>query len=64
MEYNAKFGPSAQTPDQRRFVLLRLLDAIPSLRTRATPYARQLYNRYVEGEMSWHEVRQALNMQS
>lgn len=64
MEHNPKFGPGAQTPDQRQTVLLRLLDAVPSLRKKATPYARRLYNRYVAGELSWHEVRQALNAQA
>ena len=63
MEYNPKFGPGAQTPSQRRTVLMRLQDAIPSLRTKATPYAKQLYGRYVAGELSWPEVRQALNVQ-
>ncbi len=61
MEYNSKYGPGAQTPAQRYYVLLRLQDAIPSLRTKATPYALQLYASYVAGELSWSEVRQALN---
>ncbi|SEU07486.1 hypothetical protein [Hymenobacter actinosclerus] len=63
MEYNPKFGPVAQTPSQRRLVLRRLQDAIPGLRTKATLYARRLYVRYVAGELSWTEVRQALDAQ-
>ena len=64
MEYDPKFGPGAQTPDQRRLVLERLQDAIPSLRTKASHYAHRLYVRYVAGELSWSEVRQALDAQA
>ena len=63
MEYNPKFGPVAQTPSQLRLVLRRLQDTIPGLRTKATLYARRLYVRYVAGELSWTEVRQALDAQ-
>ncbi|OWP62539.1 hypothetical protein CDA63_13605 [Hymenobacter amundsenii] len=62
MECNSKYGPCAQTPAQRYYVLLRLQDAIPSLRTKATPYAQQLYASYVAGDLSWTEVRHALNV--
>ena len=56
MEFNAKFGPGAQTPAQRHSVLQRMLDAIPTLRSKATPDIHQLYHRYVAGELSWSEV--------
>jgi hypothetical protein len=32
---------------------------IPSLKKELTPRAQQLYARYVAGELSWAEVRQA-----
>ncbi|OGX91840.1 hypothetical protein [Hymenobacter coccineus] len=61
MTYNSKFGPSAQTPEQRAWVLSQMQTAIPSLKARVTDYARQVYARYVAGELSWPEVRQALD---
>ena len=61
MPYDAKFGPDAQTPTQRAYVLAQLQAVNPSLRTKATGYALQLYARYVAGEMSWADVRQELN---
>lgn len=61
MVYDARFGPSAQTPEQRAWVLQQLQDTIPVLKTKATPGAQQLYARYVAGELSWTDVRQALN---
>ena len=61
MAYDARFGPSAQTPAQRAWVLEQLQTALPSLKTKATAYARQLYARYVAGELTWADVRQALN---
>ena len=62
MAHDPKFGPSAQTPAQRAFVLRQLQDVNPSLKTKATAYARQLYARYVAGELGWPEVRQALDL--
>ena len=50
MVYDVRFGPSAQTPAQRAWVLEQLQAALPSLETKATAYARQLYARYVAGE--------------
>jgi len=61
MEYNPKFGPAAQTPEQRARVLAQMQAVIPSLKTKATAYARQLYARYVAGELSWIQLREALN---
>ena len=61
MSYNTKFGPTAQTPQQRAWVLAQMRDAIPGLKKNATPYARDVFARYVAGELSWPEVRQALD---
>ena len=61
MAYDTRFGPSAQTPQQRANVLRQLQLVYPQLRTKATPYAHELYARYVSGELSWPEVRRALD---
>lgn len=58
---NPKFGPAAQTPEQRAWVLAQMQRVIPSLKTKATAYAQQLYSRYIAGELSWLQVRQALD---
>jgi hypothetical protein len=58
MAHNPKFGPAAQTPEQRAWVLEQMQRLIPSLQ-RTTAYTQQLYRRYVAGELSWHEVHQA-----
>lgn len=60
MGYDPKFGPSAQTPQQRAWVLAQMQTVIPSLKAKATAHAQQLYQRYVAGELSWYEVRQAI----
>lgn len=59
MAYDARFGPSAQTPEQRALVLAQMKDAVPSLK-KPTVFAQQLYARYVAGELSWLDVEQAL----
>lgn len=61
---NPKFGPAAQTPEQRAWVLEQMQRVIPSLKTKATSYSQQLYARYIAGELSWAQVRQALDMGS
>lgn len=61
MELNPKFGPCAQTPTQRAYVLKQLQAVNPRLKTNATAYARQLFDRYVAGELAWADVRQALD---
>ena len=61
MNYNPNFGPAAQTPEQRAWVLEQMQRVIPSLKTRATAYAQQLYARYIAGELSWSQVRQAID---
>ena len=60
--YDSRFGPQAQTPQQRAYVLAQLLAARPSLATKATAYAHQLYARYVAGELTWPDVQQALGL--
>lgn len=61
MAHDPRFGPHAQTPQQRAYVLEQLQAANPRLRTHASGPARQLYARYVAGELTWAEVRQALD---
>ena len=61
MTYDYKFGPAAQTQEQRSWVLAQMQDAIPSLKTKATAYMRQLFAQYVAGDLSWLQVRQAID---
>ncbi|RIY04817.1 hypothetical protein D0T11_21435 [Hymenobacter rubripertinctus] len=51
-----KFGPDAQTPAQRAYVLQQAKAANPGIVRNATPYTHQLYGRYVAGELSWAQV--------
>ncbi|RTQ45910.1 hypothetical protein EJV47_24075 [Hymenobacter gummosus] len=58
MAYNPKYGPCAQTPQQRAYVLQQMLAACaPRWRRQASAYLGQLYDWYVAGELSWNEVR-------
>jgi hypothetical protein len=59
MAHNPKFGPVAQTPEQRAWVLEQMQRIIPSLTREVTTDTQQLYARYVAGELSWPEVYQA-----
>lgn len=59
MVYDARFGPSAQTPEQRALVLVQMKDAVPGLK-KPTVFVQQLHARYVAGELSWLAVEQAL----
>jgi hypothetical protein len=61
MSYDAKFGPAAQTPEQRAWVLQQMQAMLPNLKVKVTAYAQQLYERYIAGELSWLEVRYALD---
>jgi hypothetical protein len=61
MTYDSRFGPNAQTPQQRAYVLEQLQAVNPRLKTKATAYARQLYARYIAGELTWADVRQTLD---
>jgi hypothetical protein len=58
MSHNPKFGPAAQTPEQRAWVLEQMQRVIPVLK-KASPYIQQLYTRYIAGELSWSQVSQA-----
>lgn len=58
--YNPDFGPAAQTPEQRAGVVKRMQQAIPSLKKQVNAQASALYAHYVAGEMSWQEIRQAM----
>jgi hypothetical protein len=61
MSYNPAYGPAAQTCEQRARVLRQMQVTFPSLRANASAYTQQLYERYVAGELSWQQVRQALD---
>jgi hypothetical protein len=61
MNFNPLFGPAAQTREQRARVLRQMQATFPNLKAKATTYATQLYDRYVAGELSWLQVRQALD---
>jgi hypothetical protein len=60
MPYDSRFGPAAQTPAARTWVLKQMQDVLPALR-KATPAAHALYARYVAGELSWAEMRHFLD---
>jgi hypothetical protein len=55
-----RFGPAAQTPAQRAWVVTQMHQAIPSLKKQLTAPARALYARYIAGELSWQQMRQAM----
>ena len=56
MENYPKYGPAAQTPEQRAYVLAQMQKTHPGLYKKATGYVAQLYRRYVAGELSWQDV--------
>ncbi len=62
MAPDPKFGPAAQTPRQRAYVLGQLQAVNTRLRTKATAYAQQLYTGYIAGDLSWGKVRAALDV--
>lgn len=61
MTYDPRFGPAAQTPQQRAYVLHQLKVTFPRLATRAPALSQPLFDRYVAGELTWTEVRRHLN---
>jgi hypothetical protein len=61
MAYDPRFGPAAQTPEQRAYVLRQLKRTFPQLAGRASSLTQPLFDRYVAGELSWAEVRRALD---
>jgi hypothetical protein len=58
--YNPAFGPAAQTPEQRAWVVKQMQQALPCLKKQLNAQASALYDRYVAGEMSWQQIRQAM----
>lgn len=61
MSYDPRFGLAAQTPQQRAFVLQQMQEVIGSLKRQTSPGARHLFARYIAGELSWQQMRQALD---
>ena len=47
-----------QTPAQRSLHLGRVEAATPGLVTKADPFTRHLYARFLTGELSWRQVRE------
>jgi hypothetical protein len=56
MAQDTRYGPSAQTPTQRAYVLQQMLAAQPHWAHQASVSVQQLYARYVAGELTWSEV--------
>ena len=54
------FGPAAQTPAQRVWVVTQMHQALPSLKKQLTAPVQALYARYIAGELSWQQMRQAM----
>lgn len=61
MADDPRYGPHAQTPAQRAYVLAQLKSANPRPFQNLTPRAQALHERYVAGELTWEQVRQALD---
>ncbi|MBO2012679.1 hypothetical protein [Hymenobacter negativus] len=61
MTYDPRFGPAAQTPQQRAYVLRQLQQTFPQLAARVPALTQQLFDRYVAGELTWSDVRHALD---
>ncbi|GAB3573448.1 hypothetical protein [Hymenobacter daeguensis] len=61
MAYDPRFGPAAQTPQQRAFVLRQLQQTFPQLAARVSGLTQQLFDGYVAGELTWTDVRRALD---
>jgi hypothetical protein len=56
MENNPKYGPAAQTPEQRAYVLMQMQKTHSGMYKKVTSHVAQLYHRYVAGELSWQDV--------
>ncbi|RZL15779.1 MAG: hypothetical protein EOO62_03060 [Hymenobacter sp.] len=61
MIHDSKFGPAAQTPEQRLWVLRQMQLVIPALRKKVPAVAQQFYDRYIAGELSWQQMRHELD---
>lgn len=57
MAQDSRFGPRAQTPEQRATILRQMEAVCPGLTSKVSTYTTQLYERYVKGELPWGEVR-------
>ncbi|MCR5889719.1 hypothetical protein LRS06_18465 [Hymenobacter sp. J193] len=56
MTYLPKYGPQAQTPQQRARILVQMKAANPVLYKDLPPALEQLHARYIAGELSWTDV--------
>ena len=58
-----KFGPAAQTPEQRAQIVEKMQQTIPLLRKKAklSAHVRQFYAQYVAGDLSWEQVSNAIH---
>lgn len=61
MTYDPKFGPAAQTPEDRAWVLYQMQQTIPSLKKSLNARSRALHAKYINGELSWSQMREAMN---
>jgi hypothetical protein len=61
MTHDSKFGPCAQTPEQRAWVVKQMQAVIPALKKKSA-YAQKFYEKYISGELSWLQVRQAIDL--
>ena len=61
MAFDPRFGPSAQTPQQRANVLRQMQLEHPRLKNKAPAHVQPLYEGYIAGELSWADVRRALD---
>lgn len=56
MAYDNKFGPAAQTQQQRASILRQMLAVASEARVKLPLHVQALHQRYVAGELSWNEV--------
>ncbi|WP_324672146.1 hypothetical protein [Hymenobacter sp. GOD-10R] len=57
MNYDPKYGPNAQTSEQRAYVLQQMQAANPARYNKISAYVTRLFARYVAGELSWTQVQ-------
>ncbi|RZL16541.1 MAG: hypothetical protein EOO62_01010 [Hymenobacter sp.] len=62
MSPNEKFGPAAQTAEQRVRVVARMLESLAALRRKTPVDAHAYFARYISGELSWLEMREELRL--
>lgn len=63
MAYDPRFGSEAQTPAQRARVLAQMQRTFPARRCRSSQQ-QAIYERYVQGELTWEQVCQLLESRS